>query len=84
MSGNFTSASVQAYTLPLGAWAWFIAIFITMIAVYIKTQSTGATIIIGLLFLTLAQTFIGVVGSTLFYTLIVLGLAILLFKLWRG
>jgi hypothetical protein len=84
MNGSITQAAVGTYTVAIGAWAWFLAIFITMIAVYIKSQSTGTALIIGLLFFTVAQTFIGIVGNTVFYTLIVIGLAILLFKWWRG
>lgn len=84
MDGNVTTAAVGTYSVALGAWAWFLAIFITMVAVYIKSQSTGTALIIGLLFFTVAQVFVGVVGNTVFYTLIVIGLAILLFKWWRG
>ena len=83
-SGNLTGAAVLTYTTPLGAYAWFLVIFATMMITYIKTQSTGLTVFVGLILLTAAQTFIGIVGDSLFYTLIVLGLAILMFKLWKG
>ncbi len=84
VNGSLVQAAVNTYTIPLGAWAWFLVIFATMMVVYIKTQSTGLMIFVGLIFFSLAQVFVGLVGQTTFYTIIVIGLAILLFRFWKG
>jgi len=81
-SGNLSGVATLAYTTPLGQYAWFLAIFATMIVVYIKTQSVGLTVFIGLLFFTVAQTMVGITGDSVFYTMIVIGVAILLFQVW--
>jgi hypothetical protein len=83
-NGSLAQAAVNTYTTSLGPWAWFFVIFATMMAVYIKTQSTGLAVFVGLLFFSAAQLFVGLVGNTTFYVLIVLGLALLLFHFWRG
>lgn len=83
-SGNLTGATTLAYTLGLGVYAWFIVMFGTMAVVYIKTQSAGLTVFIGMLWFSVLQVTLGVVGDGIFYTLISLGLAFVLYQLWKG
>lgn len=84
MAMNVTEAAVQVYTIPLGSFAWFLVIFATLIIVYIKTQSTALTSMIGILFLLFTKIYLGVIGDTLFYTLLVLSITIILYKVWKG
>lgn len=83
-NGNITSAIVQTFTIPLGNYVWFLAIFVTLMLVYIKTQSVGVTVIIGVLFVTFAHSYLGIVGDSMFYVFMVVCVMVLLFKFWKG
>lgn len=84
LNGSITQAVINTYTIPLGSWIWFLAIFSTVMIVYIKTQSTGMAVFVGLLFFALAQSFVGLVGNSIFVIILILGLTFLLFRLWKG
>lgn len=84
VNGSLAQAAVNTYTTSLGPYAWFFAIFATMMITYIKTQNTGLAVFVGLIMFTAAQTFVGLVGNTTFYVLMVLGLALLMYHFWRG
>lgn len=83
-AGNFSGAIVSTYTIPLGAYAWFFLAFLTLLMTYIKTQSAGMTSMVALLWAIAAKQYLGPVGDTIFYAVIVVALAIVMFKLWKG
>jgi len=84
VNGSISTAVLNTYTISLGAYAWFLVIFATMIVVYLRTQSSGLAIFVGVLFFALAQAFVGLVGQGIFVLLVILGIAIMLYRLWKG
>lgn len=83
-SGNLTNAAVLTYTLPLGSFAWFFVIFVTLMVTYIKTQNFGITLILGVVMLAVLQTAVGLVGAGVFWAIIAISIAIILFRYTRG
>lgn len=84
VNGSIVQSAVNVYTTSLGTWVWFLAIFVTIMVVYIKTQSTGIAVFVGLMFFALAQSLVGLVGNTMFVIILIIGLTILLFDLFWG
>lgn len=88
-NGNVTEAVIMSYTIPLGSIAWLLLIFATMMATYIKTQSTGLSALVGMLSISALQgytTYFGtpILNDGMFFIIIVLGLAVLLFNFWKS
>lgn len=88
-AGKFFDAVIASYTSILGAWFYFLILFLSMVMIYIKTTNFGTTVLTGMIilagFLPFAATLSGVTFVLpLIYGLIVLGIAIILYKLFKG
>lgn len=81
--GNTTQAVVATYTTPLGVYAWFLVTIATLIMVYIKTQSAGLTAMVGLVFLSAARFYLGIIGDGVFLTVMAFCIMIVIFRFWK-
>lgn len=82
-------AVIAPYTYSMGSWFYLIVLFLGMIMIYMKTQNFGTTIISGLVlsagFFPILYTMSGYTPAlSVIYGFIVLGIAAILYKIFRG
>jgi len=89
IAGQIFEAVIASYTSVLGAWFYFLVIFLGMIMIYLKTMNFGTTVLTGIIiaggFLPFVATLTGYTAALpLIYAMIVLAITGILYKVFKG
>lgn len=83
-SGNISNAVVQTYDVTLGSYAWFLGGFATALMIYVKTQNVGLVSLWMILWMAVARYWLNYVGDAFFFAIVLLGITITFYRVWRG
>ena len=83
-SGQFLNAILSVYTNVMGSWVYALVLFFGFTLIYLKTQNIGTVAVVAMLIGGTILTTMPPEVHNLAYFLLVLGLAAIMYKAFKG